>query len=236
MKIAICDDEILFAQKLETSLLQFFAEQKTVACISVFTHPSKLLESDIKSYDVIFLDVLMGETNGMDIAKTIREASTETILIFVSAFVEYAPKGFLVNAFRYLLKDDLNENLTLCMRDVIEKKTEQQKTFCLKTTEGCIKTVKLSQILYFESIAHNIIVHVSGQDVSQYKMYDALSVIEKQLPRNDFFRVQRSYIVNLRNATEMKGNTLFLLNGETITCNRQIRDAVLKRFLEIQGE
>lgn len=233
MRFAVCDDEPLFAYKLEQMANDFFKGRQEDITLATFTDPETFLKSGLESYDAIFLDVLMGSANGMELAQKVRAVNADAVLVFVSAFVEYAPKGFKVNAFRYLLKKDLEQSFPACMRDVLAKLSSQARTFQFRTTEGETKIVRLYGILFFESFSHNVLIHLSG---TFYKTYHQLSGLEAQLPAEDFLRIQRSYIVNMRQVSNIKGCEVLLTNGKTLVCSRQKREAALRRYLEIQGE
>lgn len=233
MRIAICDDHADFVQLIKGLVEDFVAVNRYSAEIFTFNSGEDLLNSNAAAYNIVFLDVLMGATNGMSTAKKLREINKNAILIFVSAFVEYAPKGFEVNAFRYLLKQDLPHSFNNCIKDAYNQALKLLQTFSLKTTDGEIKTVKLSEILYFESFDHNVILHLLN---SSYKAYTRLSDIKAQLHSDDFIRAHKSYIINVRSIKALKGNIVYFENGENVMCSRTMRKAVLARFLEIQGE
>ena len=97
MKIAICDDEELFVRKM----YQFLWQQPdcTVEC---FLPPTELVEKYNAGarYDVLFLDVLMSPINGMELARKIRKYDENAIFIFLTFYLDYAPEGYEVNAFR----------------------------------------------------------------------------------------------------------------------------------------
>ena len=64
---------------------------------------------DISVYGLIFLDMNMVEKNGVEVAKELRGQGIDTPIIYISAHIEMAPYGYVVNAFRYLLKQDLEQ-------------------------------------------------------------------------------------------------------------------------------
>lgn len=233
MKIAICDDEILFARQIEVLVNQYIKEHNLVATTYVFLSPKDFLSSELEAYDIVFLDVMMGELNGMDVAQSFREQNSNAVLVFVSAFAEFAHRGYKLNTFRYLLKVDLTEEFESCMNDALHEINKASHQFKFKTTDGEIKLLLLSDILYFECVDHNVFVHLLDKT---HKTYDSLTKIETQLPLLDFLRVQRSYIVNMRNVDSIKYCEMLLANNKILTCSRSMREAVHRRFLEIQGE
>ena len=110
IKIAICDDEMIFAEKLKT-IVEFYCDEKQIPyVVDLYRSGEEFLADNIKmmKYQILFLDINMGETNGLQIAKELRKLSRETFLIFVTAFINYTIEGYKVDAIRYLLKSDVN--------------------------------------------------------------------------------------------------------------------------------
>ena len=70
---------------------------------------------------MILLDMNMQEKNGIEVAKELRSQKIETPIIYISAYIEMAPYGYVVNAFRYLLKNDLEETFCFAMDDVMKE-------------------------------------------------------------------------------------------------------------------
>lgn len=233
MQIAICDDDSSSVQQIKALVEKCLTVNRYNAKIFTFTSGEDFLSSNILSYNIVILDVLLGTHNGMNIAHLLREVNKNAVLIFVSAYVEYAPKGFEVNAFRYLLKQDLPFSFNNCMKNAYCKALKFLQTFCVKTTQGEFKAFNLSDILYFESFDHNVIVHLTD---STCKVYMRLGDIEAQLHSDYFLRIHKSYIVNIANVKSIKGNNVCLITNENIMCSRTKRKAVLMRFLETQGE
>ena len=74
-----------------------------------FSDPGAI--KDLSSYDIAFLDIDMGDSSGIDLARTLRRETPGVVIVFLTNFIQYAPEGFEVQAFRYLLKRDMNEKL-----------------------------------------------------------------------------------------------------------------------------
>ena len=103
IQIAICDDNIYDCNSIENMLkMNPFYKKATVI---KFVNGTELLNSHKKNnFDIILLDVDMPEHSGIEIGKYLRQNDTETILIFVTNYPQYAIEGYDCNAFHYLLK------------------------------------------------------------------------------------------------------------------------------------
>ena len=91
----------------------------------------------------------MPEFNGLDVAKVLHQRYPEMILIFVTFFIKYAPSGYKVNAFRYLLKTQLDEELSDCLDDLQEKLYDTNRTIQIRQRDR-ILPLAIKSILYFE--------------------------------------------------------------------------------------
>ena len=117
MKIAICDDEPVFLKRIYDYLWQ------PDCCVDCFSSPLSLLESYASGtrYDVLFLDVLMSPINGIELAKKDQGIRPFCHFGVFTVCLDYAPSGYEVSAFRYLLKPVTKEALFRVMKDIYAK-------------------------------------------------------------------------------------------------------------------
>ena len=104
MKILICDDELLAAEKIADLVSHFAAQRHLAVSVVKFTDVEKCMKSSLERCDIAFLDIDMKPYNGIDLARVLHDANPNAIIIFVTNCIEYAPAWYKVNAFRYLLK------------------------------------------------------------------------------------------------------------------------------------
>lgn len=121
MEIAICDDNRIFAHNLRELTVNYFRKIDRTCHCSIFLTPESLLNADLSLTNVLFLDIEMPHINGLDVAGQLRKLYTELLIVFVTSWIEYAPAGYSVNAFRYLLKQHLSDELSQCLNDICQK-------------------------------------------------------------------------------------------------------------------
>ena len=238
IKIAICDDEMIFAEKLKT-IVEFYCDEKQIPyVVDLYRSGEEFLADNIKmmKYQILFLDINMGETNGLQIAKELRKLSRETFLIFVTAFINYTIEGYKVDAIRYLLKSDVNfkQSVYESLNAVFERmgyKPNIQK-FCFQEGE---KNSALEKIIYVESELHKLLFHVFGEEVDLYTMYETLNNASKTFT-DIFVRSHQSYLVNLKYVKTISGNFLILINGKTLPIARSKLKEVRGRVAIYKGE
>lgn len=126
MNIVICDDDMDFATTLESQIRSYAAYNDFEVNIQTFYSAKTLLSADLFNCDALFLDIDMPEITGLEAAQLLRADHPDLILIFITGWIEYAPAGYRVNAFRYLLKKDLIRK----QKDIMGIGLVQQTTRC----------------------------------------------------------------------------------------------------------
>lgn len=213
MKIAICDDEKIFTKRIYNYLWQ-----QPDCCVECFLSPSALLEKyeTGERYDVLFLDVLMKPINGISLAKKIRNYDTHVIIIFLTAYIEYAPTGYEVNAFRYLLKPISQNDIFQVMKD-IRTELKNSPKILLKIPQ-CELVLRAESIYYLETNDKETIVYCDKDNLAIRK---SLNELENLLPTSLFSRIHRKYIVNLSHVGEFDEKQVTLDCGQTLPLSRR---------------
>lgn len=108
MRAIICDDDGRFAKKLEQLIMQYYRNMGMTIDTTVVTNPQNLLKrNDLANFDIAFLDADMKPIDGIEVGRALRKRKPKIIIVFVSAYLEFAPKGYTIDAFRYVLKQDM---------------------------------------------------------------------------------------------------------------------------------
>ena len=108
IKIAVCDDEKYYADQISQEIQKQGRKMGRKLSVDVYYDAAGFFEGPIESYQILFLDVkLQNGESGIELGKKLREKSSRAIIIYVSAYIEMAPMGYEVEAFRYLLKKDI---------------------------------------------------------------------------------------------------------------------------------
>lgn len=237
-RIAICDDEKIFAEELKKLISAYMSEKGIVFEIDIFKSGAELavLDDGIARYTAVFLDINMDGMNGMEAAKKIRAISREVFIVFVTEYMSYALEGYRLDVVRYLLKGDLNFPATVqeCLDAIINKlNLAVEKVFDFR--EGR-KKVKLENLLYVESRLHKLEFHVMESTVKVYTMYRKLDEVEDMLEGNCFVRIQKSYLVNMKYIISVSRYRAVLTDGLEIAVSRTKYTDVKDKFTQYQGE
>lgn len=211
-RIAVCDDEKIFIDRIRSILLD---------CeIQGFTD-SRLLLQTLESgerYDVIFLDIAMPGLDGIGLAREIRELDEDVIIVFVTSKVEFMQIGYEVRAFRYLLKDQLESGLPAIWADIEKELADREDQYFVFDYNRQTYRYACKEILYFESSLRRVILHAkSGTAV----LYGGLDEIEAEHPA--FVRIHKSYLVNPRYVRTVSAGNVITTDGEVLPVSRRYK-------------
>ena len=225
IKVLAIDDEPLALQQLvayikKTPFLTLVAE-----CQSALEARDILNEEPV---DALFCDINMPDLNGMDFVKSL---AVPPLIVFTTAYSEYAVEGFRVDAVDYLLKpfglqefqraaNRLKErlkdsspvsSLTTPLSQSTTPLSPEEDTLFVKTDYRVVR-IAISDIRYVEGMSEYLKLHMEGQPKPIVTLL-SMKKIEERLPAN-FMRIHRSYIVNLEKIREVNKNRV-ILDAET---------------------
>ena len=207
------DDEPLALQQIANYISKVPFLELAAQCQSA-VEARTFLEHD--TVDAIFCDINMPDLNGMDFVKSL---AAPPLVVFTTAYSEYAVEGFRVNAVDYLLKpfglqdflraaNRLKERSPLQLPLKGERSEEEgNDTLFLKTDSRIVK-VSISDIRYIEGMSEYLKVWLDSQPKPIITLL-SMKKMEEYLPTS-FMRIHRSYIVNLTKIQEVNKNRVIL--------------------------
>ena len=235
IKIGILEDEVAFCDKLRNELLKWAREADCFVEIKVYgTSEAFLLDFDSREkFDIIFLDIVLpASQTGMDVAKHIREADNDVILIFLTSNISYMGEGYDVQALQYLIKPLRYPIIRKYMnkaKDILSKETEKNYIFA---THKTMLKIPFYSILYFEMRRQRIEIHTKDKIYTQWAR---LRDLENKLP-SEFVRCHRSAIVNVQAISSfLPNNEMKLINGEIMHVSDAYIDRIRERWIYYFG-
>lgn len=161
VKFAICGDNQKMLDSISDKLREYYPDECE---IKTYTDGARLLSECRRScFDALFLDIDMSRSNGMEIAEKIREIDRQVKIIFVSNKNELAYKGYLYNAFRFVRKSNLEQDLCEAVKGLNGSFSTQRDYLVFKTSRGeAVRSV--DDIKYFEIKTHfiNVVCNALG--------------------------------------------------------------------------
>ena len=238
LKIAICDDEEFFLEKIKRQVenkLQHMIWQEYI--IDTFSSGGELYEKieNHVDYDIYLLDINMLPIGGLEIARKIRQTNKDAFIAFITGYIDYAMEGYHVDAIRYILKDSLDEMLDECMDVIVQRIRQKNKCIWLHFMEGDRK-IYLDHIVYIESNKHKLLYHVELPTKEVYTMYEKLDSISQQIETNGFLRIHKSYLVNMKYIHKMQKYEVTMSNGMVLPIPREKYKLVEQKYYEYEGE
>lgn len=198
MNCIIIDDEYPAIQELSYIITHF----SLIRISEKFDDSLKALEY-VQKYpvDVIFLDINMPKLDGLTFSRVINTLKNKPLLIFISAYREYALEAFEVSAFDYILKPYSESRLADTLQrlqNITTPKCTIEKITLWKNNK--LFVLNINDICYCEASEHEVFIYTKED---QYKISSSISCLFKKLPQDKFFRCHRSYIVNLDKIREV---------------------------------
>lgn len=234
--ILICDDDPDFVLDLHKKLEKQYGHRKPCIEITDICDPAKITRQDAQKADIIFLDVDMGKISGIDLARKIRMVRKDAVLIYVSNYLQYAPSGYEVNAFRYIEKSDLKNKLPVYF--------EQALVVCLKEkvciSVICEKTeieIPVSSFVYAEVYqkTHSLLLHLNQYKQDTLITNMTISSLEKKASELGFLRIHKSYLVNMSFIKSISSTITVLKTGEELPTSARGYQNIKSIWLEWKG-
>lgn len=204
MRIAVCDDEELFRIEFKSVLDKVLINAEYD--IDTFSGGSSLYEAFLKNpFDLVFLDIEMPGIDGITLAKRLRAVSENVQIVFLTSHIEYALKGYEVNALRYLVKPvDMNK-LSEVLKYIQDKKNNSRQIMIKQEGEDIV--IDISDIIYMESMDKNIrIVTSKSEYITRYNISD----YEEELKNSGFLRIHRGYLISLSKVKKIVKNDVVM--------------------------
>lgn len=226
MKIAICDDDWHMQQTLRLFIDQTYQDLDML--VDGFTSGEALLaavQKQSQPYQLILLDIEMRGIDGIETAKRLRKLLPDCYIIFITSHDEFALTGYEVQAFRYLVKPVQPEKLTEAISAVRAELADQ---LTLHVEDGPVEAlVRARDIFYVEAQDKRVRLVTARETFSDRRGIDEVAAL---LAQEDFYRVHRSYLINLRYVAFMDGTTVQLVNGDQVPISRLRKKAFKNAF------
>lgn len=233
-KIAICEDDAIFANSLAQTSREVLGEMGIPFSIDFYTGGEELMQvitGDTSQYQLLLLDILMDGMNGLELARRIRAAGGEMTLVFITGTEAFSLQGYEVRAHQYLLKPVRKADL----RKIFEYDHRQlYRHRFITIRQGAVwRKVSMEDILYLETHGRKVAVYLAGEMI----FYPGkLSELEMQLPGNIFIRCHQSFTINIQTISEIRRNEAFWPDGRSVPISRAHLQQVQSAFLKQLGE
>lgn len=202
MNIAICDDE----ENIRIYIRKLIQKQEPFCKITEFSSGKELLEfqdeTNAEEIDILFLDISMGDEDGMTVAKQLRSQMESN---FEQVFAQ------TIREYQYLMA----------------KKKEKPKEVLVRNGNRT-RSVSADDIYYIESSNRKVTLYLRHEKI---EYYDKISSLESEL-KPDFFRIHKGYLVNIKYVERYDWTEVKMRNGDSLLISKYKYQDFVKRYLE----
>lgn len=230
MRIAVCDDEYVAVEEIEKLLKEYSSKNGIHFDYDLFDNYSAL-EPVAEKYDIFLLDYLMPGINGMDFAGKIREkCGSEKVIIFITQYDEIVHDAFTVQTHRFLLKPIVKTKFYEALDSAFSNIANNDRRLIIRY-DGNTTSVKLDEIYYVEIRYKELYIYTKNEQILCHR---SIKSIEQEIEHGCFFRVHRSYLVNMKKIRSFNNSKIEFINGETIPVSSRNYAAFCKAYLKMK--
>ena len=214
MKIAICDNDTVFSNKLKHILYVYCNKRNLDLYVETFESGEELLLSQSK-YLLIFIEYSLSGINGLETVEKLRKRNNNTKIIFTTSNTQFIFEAFRVETYRFLTKPIAEKSIHIILDDLF---FTTNKHFPLWISDGCTTyCIDTSEIFYLEADNKHCFVHLKNDVILCKK---TMARVFSALPKTYFQKINRSFIVNLKHINKYNTESVFLKNGDGLHITR----------------
>lgn len=226
LKCLIVDDEPMARKGLEEYVKDISFLEHAGSCENALKAKEFLRHNSV---DLMLLDINMPHLTGIEFLKALE---SRPIVIFTTAHPDYALESYSLDVLDYLVKPILFDRFQKAAQKAYEYQLLRASSmsspeFFFIKCDHVFEKIHFKDVLYVESMQNYCIIHTASRKLIAYI---TLTGLEEKLPKTNFLKVHKSYIVNLEKITALDGNDLFIGKAQ-IPVSRNLKDDVMKRVM-----
>ena len=231
MRIAIVDDiseeRTLLRNRLES---QFSRRNVHVDIFEYENGETFLTAAKECPFTVVFLDIYMNGSNGIDTAKELRRSDTDCLLVFTTTSTDHALEGFQVRALHYLVKPYSENDISVLADEILSRIPDSGKYIDVKVNGSNIQ-IPFRKIIYAEHFSHMIHIHTTAKkELVIRQSFSSFTAPLKEDSR--FFVCNRGTIINMEHAVDFDGTMFLLDDGSKIAVSRELSKLARQHFMD----
>ena len=230
LRIAICDDNIQFLEQIhrltQAALMRLEASlEPTIDSYNDGIHLVEKIQDGFR-YDIVLLDWDMPILGGEATGQALRELDNECLIIFITAYTDFALKAYHLTTFRYILKENIEQELPEALYAALKKQKRDEKVLLVKTAQSTLVQIRLSE-LYCAEYKNRQIIFSTKHGVYHSVQRTQLKDLEEQLLMQGFVKPYKGVLVNVTEIREKQQHNLLMSNGRSFPVSRIYQNNVL---------
>lgn len=230
MKIAICEPDKKICDYIKEQLHQELSIRCKAFYIGNYSDGFNLLDGATHddNFDLYFINASMNGLNGIELARELKKYRDNSFLVLYSVSDKYALAAWSIEAFYYLMlpptKKDTSRIITRAERQLKER---DNRFLRVKLKDGWYH-ILLRNILYFESSAHKIIIHLIDGDA--FTTYGKLDNCEAAINHEQFIRIHKSILLNGIYISKISASEVVCYNGSVFPISRALQETTRQKY------
>lgn len=236
IRIAICDDEKKDREKLQGLVRECESVGEETFYINAYESGEQFLEDNFKP-DILFLDIIMDEKDGIQIGTEVRKRNKNIIIIYVTNIGERMAAAInQIHSYGYLMKPIVKEELFQVLAEAIKEVQCDSLIVYEKFVSENNTVIKLpvEDIFYFEYVNRKI--KIVTREKTYICIKEKISEIANRMERYGFAMSHQSFVVNLYHVDKISAQSLFMRNGATVYLAQKRAAAFRKQLMKIAKE
>jgi DNA-binding LytR/AlgR family response regulator len=226
----IIDDEPVARKGLEEHVQEIEFLNRVASCENALKASAYLAEHRI---DLIYLDIQMPKVSGIDFLKALKNPP---LTIFTTAFTEYALEGYSLDVIDYLVKPITFERFLKASQKALEFFQLRARAinpgaipsdYFFVRCDSKFEKVFFREVSYVEALQNYAVIHIADRKLITYI---TLTSLENQLPKHQFLKVHKSFLISVAHIKSIEGNEIVMAHAR-IPISRTLRDQVIQQIL-----
>lgn len=229
IKVAICEDSDIDRDMLG-EIVGFLMDDRGIDYqVDLYRNGEELVSCyKNKPYDLIFLDIMMNEIDGIETGKLIRGMDGSVEIVYCTSSSDFAIAAYEVHAMGYLVKPYEPGRIGAVIDYFIQKHPQKEKNYIE------VKSKRKSIIIPYKDIIHlesdNKVVYIYTTTQGAVKVYNKLDTLEKELKDERFLRCHQSYLVNMQYVAGLVDSDFIMIDNRMIPIRKSGRKLIVKRY------
>ena len=236
LNIAILDDNKSDRIQILDYISTYASLHKVEINAAEFENPNIFLDNfEKEKYDIIFLDVYLTSTDGISVAKQIREKDTDCLIIFSTCSEHHAISGYRVNAFDYLLKPYDFTYFDEVLSRALKTLKSMEKIQYIRVKEGRLfVNIPIDHIIYTDYSNHYIQIHTAARMIKSYIPFKDFSAMLANYPQ--FLCCYRNCIINMDKVNHIEERDFVMQNGDRVPIARAKHNELKQYYADYMFE
>lgn len=226
MIIGICDDDKVWCRHAEQMIEEYMYQTAMKAEIFCFANREELLAYEGIPLDVLFLDIILQDENGISLAEDINKRWEHCKIVYLTNHINYATEVYGTEHIFYALKEQFESKIGKIFNKVLHEMEQTHKNLIF-TVKGNSVILAPEEIYCFERQGRCTVIETVW---GKYEIKDKIADLAERLPETDFLRCHSSYIVYMPNIKKADKGTFVMKNGTVITISRAYEKSTKTAF------